>query len=148
MAQTSSSLPYQTTGYLLNRLAFSLARQSDQILLERLGIGMSQYIIMHILQQQPSIQQRVIATQLGQTEASISRQMKILANQSLLEVRTNPANRREHVIILTLKGERIIDEAHTILNTFHKSVFEHIGEKNYKNFAELVEAYSNTVHNS
>ena len=148
MAQSNNSLPYQSTGYLLNRLAFSLARQSDQILLERLGIGMSQYIIMHILQQQPSIQQRVIATQLGQTEASISRQMKILANQSLLEVRTNPANRREHVIILTLKGERIIDEAHQILDTFHKSVFEQIGDKNYKNFAELIEAYSNAVHNS
>ena len=148
MAQNNTTLPYQSTGYLLNRLAFSLSRQSDQILLERLGIGMSQYIIMHILQKQSSVQQRVIATQLGQTEASISRQMKILSNQSLLEVRTNPANRREHVIILTLKGERIIDEAHQILDTFHKSVFEQIGDKNYKNFAELIEAYSNSVHNS
>jgi DNA-binding MarR family transcriptional regulator len=142
MAEINTPLPFQTTGYLLNRLAFSLSRQSDQILLERLGIGMSQYIIMHILQLQPSIQQRVIATQLGQTEASISRQMKILANQSLLEVRTNPQNRREHVIMLTLKGERIIDEANNILDEFHKSVFEKIGDKSYKNFAELISTYS------
>jgi len=142
MAQNNTTLPYQSTGYLLNRLAFSLSRQSDQILLERLGIGMSQYIIMHILQLQSSIQQRVIATQLGQTEASISRQMKILANQSLLEVRTNPQNRREHVIILTTKGERIIDEANNILDEFHKSVFEKIGDKSYKNFAELISTYS------
>ena len=146
MAELTTSLPYQSTGYLLNRLAFSLSRQSDQILLERLGIGMSQYIIMHILQIQPSIQQRVIATQLGQTEASISRQMKILANQSLLEVRTNPQNRREHVIILTTKGERIIDEANKILDEFHKSVFEKIGDKNYKNFAELISTYSGLAH--
>ena len=146
MAELTTSLPYQSTGYLLNRLAFSLSRQSDQILLERLGIGMSQYIIMHILQLQPSIQQRVIATQLGQTEASISRQMKILANQSLLEVRTNPQNRREHVIILTTKGERIIDEANKILDEFHKSVFEKIGDKNYKNFAELISTYSGLAH--
>ena len=145
MANNNSSLPYQSTGYLLNRLAFSLSRQSDQILLERLGIGMSQYIIMHILQKQSSIQQRVIATQLGQTEASISRQMKILANQSLLEVRTNPQNRREHVIILTLKGERIIDEAHQILNTFHESIFEALGDKNFKNFNELIIGYSGVV---
>jgi len=145
MVQNNTSLPYQSAGYLLNRLAFSLSRQSDQILLERLGIGMSQYIIMHILQQQPSIQQRVIATQLGQTEASISRQMKILANQSLLEVRTNPQNRREHVIILTLKGERIIDEAHKILNTFHQSIFDSYGDKSFKNFSELLQAYSNVV---
>ena len=142
MAEINTPLPFQTTGYLLNRLAFSLSRQSDQILLERLGIGMSQYIIMHILQLQSSIQQRVIATQLGQTEASISRQMKILANQSLLEVRTNPQNRREHVIMLTLKGERIIDEANNILDEFHKSVFEKIGDKSYKNFAELISTYS------
>ena len=146
MIQNSTTLPYQSTGYLLNRLAFSLSRQSDQILLERLGIGMSQYIIMHILQQQPSIQQRVIATQLGQTEASISRQMKILANQSLLEVRTNPHNKREHVIILTLKGERIIDEAHKILDTFHQSIFEAFGDKSFKNFTELIGAYSGVVN--
>jgi DNA-binding MarR family transcriptional regulator len=146
MAELTNPLLYQSTGYLLNRLAFSLSRQSDQILLERLGIGMSQYIIMHILQLQPSIQQRVIATQLGQTEASISRQMKILANQSLLEVRTNPQNRREHVIILTIKGERIIDEANNILDEFHKSVFEKIGDKNYKNFAELISTYSGLAH--
>jgi DNA-binding MarR family transcriptional regulator len=146
MAELTNPLPYQSTGYLLNRLAFSLSRQSDQILLERLGIGMSQYIIMHILQLQPSIQQRVIAKQLGQTEASISRQMKILANQSLLEVRTNPQNRREHVIILTIKGERIIDEANNILDEFHKSVFEKIGDKNYKNFAELISTYSGLAH--
>lgn len=146
MTQNTTSLPFQSTGYLLNRLAFSLSRQSDQILLERLGIGMSQYIILHILQQQPSVQQRVIATQLGQTEASISRQMKILANQSLLEVRTNPQNRREHVIILTLKGERIIDEAHHILDTFYKSIFDSFGDKSFKNFRELITAYSSVVN--
>jgi len=145
MADLSTSLPYQSTGYLLNRLAFSLSRQSDQILLERLGIGMSQYIIMHILQLQSSIQQRVIATQLGQTEASISRQMKILANQSLLEVRTNPQNRREHVIILTTKGERIIDEANNILDEFHKTIFEEYGDKNFKNFSELIRVYTNAI---
>ena len=72
--------------------------------------------------------------------------MKILANQSLLEVRTNPQNRREHVIILTTKGERIIDEANKILDEFHKSVFEKIGDKNYKNFAELISTYSGLAH--
>ncbi len=116
-------------GYLLNHLAFVMARQSDQVLQERLGIGFSQFKIMMVLSHKPHIQQKEIADKLGQTEASISRQIKLLTEQGLLQSAKRPENRREHITTLTPKGDRYTDEAVDILNTYHAPVFEHLSEK-------------------
>lgn len=97
--------PTNDIGYLLNHLAFVLSHQSDQVLHEQLGIGFSQYKIMMVLWWNPSIQQRQIADRLGQTEASISRQIKLLHDKSLLSTRISPENRRKHITALTFKGE-------------------------------------------
>ena len=65
--------PVITLGYLLQHTATILMRQSDQVLQERLGIGMSQLKLLMMLQNSPNVQQRKLAECLGQTEASISR---------------------------------------------------------------------------
>jgi DNA-binding MarR family transcriptional regulator len=121
--------PSNNIGYLLNHLAFVLGRQSDQVLLERLGIGFSQFKILMVLRWNPHIQQRVIAERLGQTEASISRQIKLLLGQGFLQSEKRPENRREHITTLTPKGERFIDEAMSILNSYHAPVFGSLSEK-------------------
>lgn len=121
--------PTNNLGYLLNHLAFVLSRQSDQVLQERLGIGFSQFKIMMVLRENPHIQQRVIADRLGQTEASISRQIKLLHDQSLLQTVKRPENRREHITTLTSKGERFTDEAMDVLNTYHSPVFSNLSAK-------------------
>ena len=121
--------PTNNIGYLLNHLAFVLGRQSDQILQERLGIGFSQFKIMLVLRENPHIQQRAIADKLGQTEASISRQIKLLHEQGLLQTVKRPENRREHITTLTGKGERFNDEAMDILNNYHSPVFNSLSAK-------------------
>jgi len=121
--------PVNNIGYLINHLAFVLGRQSDQVLQERLGLGFSQFKILKILQHATNIQQKQIAEKLGQTEASISRQMKLLVEAGLLQVTVNPANRREHITRLTSKGERIADEAISVLGVYHAPVFEGLNEK-------------------
>jgi DNA-binding MarR family transcriptional regulator len=65
--------PTNNIGYLMQRLSFLLARQSDQVLQEQLGIGFSQFKILMALGWDPSCQQRHIADKLGQTEASVAR---------------------------------------------------------------------------
>ena len=116
-------------GYLLNHLAFVLSRQSDQVLQERLGIGFSQFKIMMVLSRTPHIQQKEIADKLGQTEASISRQIKLLTDQGLLQALKRPENRRERITTLTAKGERYTDEAIDILNAYHEPVFSSLTDK-------------------
>lgn len=123
-------------GYLLHRLSFLLARQSDQVLQEQLGIGFSQFKILHVLAWNPSVQQRQIADKLGQTEAAISRQISLLKESGMLITRINPENRREHITVPTPKGERLTAKAREILNSYHAPMFEQMSEKQREKLLE------------
>lgn len=137
--------PTNNIGYLLQHLASSLARQSDQILQERLGIGFSQFKLLMVLQWDPAMQQRHIAEKLGQTEASISRQIKLMHDDGLLESRVSPRNRREHVTALTRKGTRLAEEALSVLNHYHAPMWEAIGEKRQKQLLETLSSMHQEV---
>lgn len=130
--------PKKNLGYLLNHLAFVLARKSDQVLQERLGIGFSQFKTMMVLRKNPHIQQKVIADRLGQTEASISRQIKLLSEQGLLQTMRPPDNKREHITTLTAKGERFCDEAMEVLDIYHAPVFDSLSQKQKTAFIEAL----------
>lgn len=111
-------------GYLLQHTATILMRQSDQVLQERLGVGMSQFRLLMMLRSNPNVQQRKVAECLGQTEASISRQIKLLVEKGLLGVRVNPRSRREHVTMPTAKGLKITEAALEVLEQYHAQMFE------------------------
>ncbi len=110
-------------GFLIQHLAFSLGRLNDQVLQERLGIGFSQFKLMMVLERQPHIQQKQIADTLGQTEASISRQIKVLHDKNLLQTLVNPRNRRQHITTLTPRGLRFTEEATATLDGYYEPLF-------------------------
>jgi DNA-binding MarR family transcriptional regulator len=121
--------PTNNIGYLLQRLAFCLGRQSDNVLQDRLGIGLSQFKILMILQWRPNVLQKQIAEALGQTEASISRQIKLLHKEGYLQTEIAPANRREHITKLTSKGIKATDIAMQTLNDYHAPTFDRLSER-------------------
>lgn len=130
--------PTKNLGYLLHHLSFALDRQSDQVLQERLGIGFSQFKILMALKMHTGVQQRQIADYLGQTEASISRQIKLMAELNLLQSVINPASRREHRTTLTAKGDRVTEEAMRILNDFHMPMFDRLTAKQQEQLLECL----------
>jgi len=130
--------PNNNIGYLLNHLAFILSRQSDQVLQEQLGLGFSQFKIMMVLRWNPSLQQRQIAERLGQTEASISRQIKLLHDKNLLTTRISPENKREHITTLTTKGEKLTEQSMLILNNYHAPTFDSLSEKQQQQLVEIL----------
>jgi len=121
--------PNNNIGYLLQHLAHAMARQNDQVLQERLGIGYSQFKILMVLDRHPYVQQRQIAEALGQTEASISRQIKLMTDRGLLQSTVSEANRRQHITTLTGKGIRLGEEAMNALNNYHYPMFERLKPK-------------------
>lgn len=135
-------------GYLIQHIAAVLAHQTDQVLQERLGIGFSQYKILSVLNESPNIQQRQIAVTLGQTEASISRQIKRMAEQGLLTSTVHPQNRREHVIVLTARGVRYIDEALRIINLYHAPAFKQLSDKQQVQLLEMLNSMHDSVCNA
>ncbi len=125
-------------GYLFHHISFVLARQSDQVLQEQLGIGFSQFKIMLILQQATGVRQREIASKLGQTEASISRQIKVLQDNGMVTSQANPTSRREHLVRLTPKGIKVIDKALEILNSYHAPIFNRLSQRQQVQLRELL----------
>ncbi len=123
-------------GFLIQHIAFSLGRQNDQILQERLGVGFSQFKIMKVLERKPHIRQKQIAEALGQTEASVSRQIRLLQEKGLLQSTVSPQNRREHITTLTPKGVRFTEEAIRILANYYEPVFGRLTEKQQTQLVE------------
>jgi DNA-binding MarR family transcriptional regulator len=101
--------------YLIQHLAAILGKQSEQILQEQLGIGLSQFKILMVLEWNPRVPQRHIAESLGQTEASISRQIKVLKAKGMLVSKPDPENRRKHITAPTPLGMQVTDAATNII---------------------------------
>ncbi|MGH7193455.1 MAG: MarR family winged helix-turn-helix transcriptional regulator [Candidatus Saccharimonadales bacterium] len=107
--------PANSLFYLVQHLAAVMGRQSEEVLQERLGIGLSQFKILMVLEWNPRVSQRVIADSLGQTEASISRQVKTLTAKDLLSAKRDPGNRRKFIISPTPRGMQLTESANELL---------------------------------
>jgi DNA-binding MarR family transcriptional regulator len=133
--------PVISVGYLLQHTATILMRQSDQVLQERLGIGMSQFKLLMMLRENPNVQQRKLAECLGQTEASISRQIKLLCEKGLLAIKINPRSRREHITVPTAKGVKMTEAALDVLTQYHTPMFDLITEKQTQQLVEILQKF-------
>jgi DNA-binding MarR family transcriptional regulator len=123
---------------IIERLAFRIERQSDQILLEQLGIGFSQYKIIHVLEANPQFKQKQIAKILGQTEASISRQIRLMRLSGLIVSVINPEHKREHITNLTIKGIKLRDAANNILAKLHTNIIGEMNDKKQRRIEETL----------
>ncbi len=120
--------PANNLSYLLNHLAAVTGKQSDQMLQEQLGIGFSQYKILMVLEWNPRVQQRSIAASLGQTEASISRQIKLLKTRGHLVSQIDLHNRRKHITTPTPLGMQVTEAASNMLRRNFGPEFAGLGE--------------------
>lgn len=120
--------PTNNLMYLVQHLAAILGKQSEQILQEQLGIGLSQFKILMVLEWNPRVSQRHIADSLGQTEASISRQIKLLTGKGLLVSKRDPQNRRKHITAPTTMGMQVTEAATNILRRGFGPEFGGLGD--------------------
>ena len=120
--------PTNNLAYLIQHLAAVMGRQTDQVLQEQLGIGLSQFKILMVLEWNPRVQQRTIADSLGQTEASISRQIKLLKGKNLLVTKQDPQNRRKHLSAPTTLGMQLTEAASAIMRRSFGPDFASLGD--------------------
>lgn len=122
--------------FLIHHLAFVLARKSEQALEERLGIGISQFRILSSIDNNPKYRQRDIAEGLNQTEAGISRQMKVMSQQGLLTVATSSRDHRQHILKLTPKGKKMLLAGQDILNSLYDDMQKGMNPKQVQEIVE------------
>ena len=126
-------------GYLLQHVASILAKQSDQVLQEQLGIGLSQFKILRTLQTNPHTTQKDIAGRLGQTEASISRQVKLMLDDGLLQQMLSAKDHRQRITVVTPKGTRLTEAALAVLGRYHAPTFAALSDKQLLQLQEILE---------
>jgi DNA-binding MarR family transcriptional regulator len=131
-----------STMYLLQHIGTILERQFDQALLEQLGIGTSQYRILLALEAHPDISQKHLAANLGQTEASISRQVRVLQSKLLISTQVHPQSRRERVTNLSPKGTIVITAAKDVYTQIAADLLGGLSDRQQKAFREAL----STVH--
>ena len=125
--------------FRIQNVASLLYKASDRVLQEKLSIGMSQFKILSAVQYNQRLLQRHIATALNQTEASISRQVKLLHRQKLLVTQINPKDRRQHITTLTPTGQRLINTALQTLEAFQTQFIARLPNEQQTELLKLLE---------
>ncbi len=127
-------------GSLLHKVSKDLDKISDQVLLERLGIGLSQFRVLLYLLNSDGVRQKLIAENLAQTEPSVSRQVKVLQQKGLAIVRRSVSSRRDRLIFLTQKGAKTAEKAVNILNEYHAPMFASLSPKEQQQLIKTLQA--------
>ena len=127
-----------TQTYLIQQIGHLLTSQSDQILLERFGIGFSQFKVLLCLEERSGVPQKYIAQTLFQTEASISRQINVLFKKGLVLIKSGKDN-RQNLIYPTSRGVEVIAKASKALRDYDDPVYEHLSVKQQKFFKESID---------
>lgn len=134
----------QNLGFAFQKLAFTLLRRSDELLQSKLKIGYAQYKLLEVLAEHPHSSQRFIASALMQTEASISRQVKLMQAAGLLRVGTPAENKRVRVISLSTKGSELHVRAAGILNQCYMSYFRSLSPQEAADFMKTIQKLHDT----
>lgn len=121
--------PTNNLSYLIQHLSAVMGRQTDQLLQEQLDIGLSQFKILMVLEWNPRVQQKAIADALGQTESSISRQLRLLKDKKLLVTKKDPQNRRRHITAPTPRGMQVTEAATAIMRRNLGPEFADLGDE-------------------
>lgn len=118
-----------TVGYLLHNLSETLDGASDRILKREFDIGLAQFRVLLVLEENDGASQKKIADELSQTEASISRQIKILSKKGLIEIEGNYDNKRERLIYQTHQGHDTAKRSVKALNEYHQPIFDSLSQE-------------------
>ena len=130
-------------GFLLHKIGAMMEHVSDHVLFDEFGIGFSQFKILFTLEHHDSgIQQKEIAAFLGQTEASVSRQIKLLGEARLVSVEKGVDDKKKRIVTLTNRGRVVAMEAFSVLNAHYTPVLSVLSSKDQEIFAN----YLSKVH--
>jgi DNA-binding MarR family transcriptional regulator len=128
----------EKTHDLLQRLAFILQQSSDEVLLKQIRVGLSPVRIMAELETSGVVSQRNLAKRLHQTEANISRQIRLMQRDGLVNIAKNPKDGRERQLTLTNKGADLSQAAEKILINNYKNLVSRLDKKEVETFGEII----------
>jgi DNA-binding MarR family transcriptional regulator len=143
MAKQSSTQKYSPTP--LHYLLFVLQHMSDDLLDKQAGTTLSHVRIMGALVGHSSRSQKMVAMQLHQTEANVSRQLQTMKKQGLVNINKNNKDARQRDVALSVKGKKKLAKAEKVLNQQHKKMLSVLSMKDSKSFDSSVNKLLNII---
>lgn len=122
----------------LHRLEFILQHKSDALLRDGLGVGFGQIQIMQALHPSSLTTQRSLAQKLHQTEANISRQLRLLKKKGLVSINKGKKDKRRRDVALTAQGSKTYAKAERILAAQHRELLKLLNEGEIRAFDRAV----------
>lgn len=123
----------------LMRLSHCLGCASDDLLQSKFHLGATQFKIVWVLKKNPAgVAQKTIAMWLSQTEAAISRQMKGMIEEGLIESQVVPENRRQNLVRLTKKGQAFAKQAILAIEHEQANMFQALTKKERMQVVDLL----------
>lgn len=119
------------------RLKSAFERASNKQLVDKVGYGISHFRLLKAIAHHSAPTQQAVASELGQSEAAVSRQIKLLIEDGLITIKVNPKNRREHILGITSKGQSKARSAKKIMKVHLHDLLVGL---NKKTLAEAVKA--------
>jgi DNA-binding MarR family transcriptional regulator len=123
----------------LHQLTFVLQHLADELLSGEAGIGLSQVRILSVLHSSTPHSQLQMARALYQTESNVSRQLKEMKKQGLVNVKRNKKDARQRDVTLTTKGARKAEQGKRLLAAQHKDLLRLMDSAQAKNFDRGIE---------
>jgi DNA-binding MarR family transcriptional regulator len=125
------------------QLRACLDRVSTGVLRKKMGFGVSQFRILYVLANKPEMTQKVIADFWDVTEASVSRQVGILARQGFVVKKSHASQGAA----ITVKGKKALDTAMKHISTSFEKIFSDVSDSERKKTAELLEKFIGKIRN-
>lgn len=108
----------------LLHLSYVLQHKCESALEAEAGVGLSAARIMSVLDRSSPTSQRVIAMELSQTEANVSRQLRAMKKQGLVSINRNKKDNRQRDVVLTAKGASRYKDAEKLLKRQQKQILD------------------------
>jgi DNA-binding MarR family transcriptional regulator len=130
----------------LLHLSYILQQSSDELLLSEAGVGLSQARIMSVLHRSAARSQRSVATELAQTEANVSRQLRQMKKQGLVNIKPSKNDARQREVVLTAKGSSVYQIAEKLLKKQQSQFLRLLAQNEVKAFEKATHNLSKTLN--
>ncbi|HEX5395038.1 MAG TPA: MarR family winged helix-turn-helix transcriptional regulator [Candidatus Saccharimonadales bacterium] len=130
----------------LLHLSYILQQSSDERLLEELGVGLSQARIMSVLHRNAARSQRSVASELAQTEANVSRQLRHMHKQGLVSIKHSKSDARQREVVLTAKGFNVYQKAEKLLKKQQSQFLRLLAQNELKVFEKATQNLSKSLN--
>jgi len=138
--------PEETIDFHIKRTWQSIARMYNEVAATYGGTMATGYVLLNI-DKETGTPSTSLGPKMGIEATSLSRILKNLENEGLIERKPNPQDGRSVLVHLTSKGiARRKDAKQTVLQ-FNNSVFESISEQKLKHFFDVITTVNDMISN-